>query len=77
MYNFRVGDEGPVSTPVANNHASALQHPHDVVAYVTKELKDGAILSKYDELQFIPWYQVNALLTRQKKDSHLHRVIMV
>ena len=70
---FPVGYKCPIPTPVANNHASALQHPHDVVVYVTIEHEERAMLGPYyDEL---PWCQVNAFLTRPK-DSHLHRVIM-
>lgn len=30
----------------------------------------------YDVMPFVPWCQVNALLTRPKHDSNLHRVIM-
>ena len=35
---FPVGYEGPILTPMANNHASILQHPCDVASYVTTEL---------------------------------------
>ena len=69
--------KGPISTLTTNKHASLLHYPcDDVVAYVTMEVEEGAMLGPYDEHLFVPWCQVNVLLTRLKKDSQLCRVIM-
>ena len=63
-------------TPSDHNHASAMQHPRDVTAYVLIEIEEGEILGPFDLEPFVPWCQDNALLTRPKKDSHLRRVII-
>ena len=44
--------------------------------FTETELDEGAILGLFDMELFVPWCQVNALLTRPKKDSYLCRVIM-
>ena len=72
-YRFPVGYEGPVPTPAASNHALAVHHPRDMAAYITKEVSE---LGPYNAPSFIPWCQVNAFLTRPKKDSQLCQVVM-
>ena len=67
--------EGPVPTPADNNHASAMHHPWDVAAYVLTDIEEGAMLG-FEVTPFVPWCQVNALLTCRKKDSQVRRVIM-
>ena len=73
---FPVGYYGPIPTPTVSNHSSTLHHPHDVAAYITKEVSQGAMRGTYDALPFNPWCQVNALLMSPKKDIHLQRVVM-
>ena len=75
-FGFPVGYEGPVPTPTFHNHPSAVHHSNDVVAYIMKELGEGAMLGPFDQPPFTPWTQTNPLLTRPKKDFHLRRVIM-
>ena len=43
-FGFPVGYEGPMLTPATSNDSLALHRPCDVVAYVTSEVKDGAML---------------------------------
>ena len=69
-FGFPTGYEGPVPTPTFSNHASAVKHHHDVAAYITKELGEGAMLDPFDNSPFFPWTQTNPLLTRPNKDSH-------
>ena len=73
---FPVGYKGPVPTPADPNLASAIQHPRNVTIYVLTELEEGAMVGPFDMEPFIPWCQVNALITRPKKESYLWTVIM-
>ncbi len=75
-YGFPVSYEGPTPDPASDNHASARNHLQHVRAYVHKEVEEGALLGPFEEPPFAPWCQVNALLTRPKKDSNDRRVIM-
>ena len=75
-YGFPAGYAGPVPTPSHINHPSALNHNRHVASYVCKELGEGAMLGPFDAPPFSPWTQTNPLLTREKKDSTHHRVIM-
>ena len=46
-----------------------MQHACDVEAYINKEVAERAPLGSFKHPPFHPWCQVNALLTRPKKDS--------
>ena len=63
-------------TPGDHNHASAMQHPRDVAAYVLTEIEAGAMLGPFGMAPFVHWCHVNVLLIHPKKDSHLRRIIM-
>ena len=66
QYGFPVGYEGPVPTPA--DHISILpQHPRDVANYVLTEIEEEVMLGPFDMEPFIPWCQVNALLTQPKE----------
>ena len=71
QFGFPAGYEGPVPTSTFHNHPSAVHHSSDVAAYMSKELREGAILGLFDHPAFSPWTQTNPLLTRPKKDSYL------
>ena len=71
-YGFPVEYDGPVLTPDNHNHASVLQHSRDVATYVLTELEEGAMLGPFDMEPFIPWCQVNTLLTRQKRRTAIY-----
>lgn len=60
------------------NHGSAAAHPEDVADYIKTELRHGALLGPFpaDRPPFIPWFQVNALMTRPKKGSDKRRIIV-
>ena len=75
-YGFPMGYEGLVPTPTGNNCTSAMQHLWNVATYMLTELEEGAMLGPFEDIPFIPWCQVNTLLTCPKKDSHVRRVIM-
>ncbi len=75
-FGFPASYEGRQPDPAAANHSSARLHPAHVEHYISKEVKEGAILGPFSDPPFAPWCQVNALLTRPKKDSDMRRVIM-
>ena len=75
-FGFPDGYESLVPTPATDNHPSALNHTSDVVSYIAMEVKDGAMLGPFEQTPFTPLCQVNALLRRPKKDSHLWKVIL-
>ena len=60
-YGFAAGFEGPIYMPSFGNHASAINNPRDVKAYITTEIAEGAMLR--------PWCQTNPLLTLPKCNS--------
>ena len=43
-YGFPTCCEGPIPTPSFGNHASAINHPQDVKAYIHKETAERAML---------------------------------
>ena len=43
-FGFLVGYQGPIPTPAEINHSSARRLLDDVVAYITKEVNEGAML---------------------------------
>ena len=67
---------GSPPRPTFHDHHSAVHYSSDVAAYISKELKEGAMLGPFNHPSFTPWTQTNPLLTRPKKDSHLCQVIM-
>ena len=77
-FRFSASYEGPIPTPAYDNHPSACNHSSDVASYIATGVREGAtcMLGPFDHKPFTPWCQVNAFLTRPKKDSHLRRVIM-
>ena len=62
-FGFLANYEGPAPTPTTDNHPSILNHASNVTSYFTLEVKEGAMLSPFDQPLFTPWCQVNALLT--------------
>jgi len=75
-YGFPANYQGIIPDPTYKNHSSALLHNQHVNNYINKEVKEGAMLGPFPVPPFAPWCQVNALLTRPKKDSNQRRVIM-
>jgi hypothetical protein len=75
-YGFPVSYEGPIPDPAMDNHASAKAYAEDVEDYVSTETEKGAMLGPFPDKPFTPWCQVNALLTRPKKDSNKRRIIV-
>ena len=63
------------SASYSGNHPSATQHPSDVIAYINKELKHACIIGPVQSHPF-QWPWSNPMMTRPKKDSSMHRVIM-
>ena len=61
--------------PYHVNHPSATQHPQEVSAYITKELRHSAILGPFTSHP-LDWPRANPMMTRPKKDSSARRVIM-
>lgn len=75
-YGFHVSYMGDIPTPTTENHASAHRFPNHVKAYVARETATGALLRPFKELPFHPLCQIRPLLTRPKKYSDQHRIIM-
>ena len=48
-----------------------LVHPCDVAAYITTEIREGAMLGLFDQTPFTLWCQVNALWILPAKDCNL------
>lgn len=67
------GDSQPVSA--AANYTSATEFPEAVSAYLAKEASLGAIAGPFKNVPFEPTFQVNPMMTREKKDSRSRRVI--
>ena len=53
-YGFPAGYDGPVPTPLLDNHALAINHCRDVATYIKKKLSEGAMLSPFDKPPFTP-----------------------
>ena len=75
-FGFPIGYTAPHPlAPHTGNHPSANQYPADIDAYLNKELHHSAIIGPADHLPF-QWPRTNPMMTRPKKDSSSHRVIM-
>ena len=76
-FGFPVGfhPNSPLESTI-HNHASALLHPTHVQSYLAKEVACQAMLGPFSSPPFWPWYHLNPILTRPKKDSHDRRVIL-
>ena len=76
-YGFPISYKGPIPDTVYQNHPSARQHACDIEAYVCKEVASGSYSAwPLKHPPFSHWCQINALLTRPKKDSEDHHIIM-
>ena len=65
-FGFTMDYDGPVLTPTSANHPSANTHLTDVAVYITKALAQGSYVGTFQYPHFVPWYQINPLLTRHK-----------
>ena len=52
QFGFPAGYRGPIPTPTFHNHPSPVHHSSDVAAYISKDLKDGAMLGPFDHPPF-------------------------
>ena len=66
----------PDPVPTFSNHASAVNHPEQINAYINKELRRGAICGPFPTIPFESRIGVSPLSTREKKDSQDRRVLM-
>ena len=68
--------EGPIPTPSCCNHASAINHPGDVKAYITTEIGEVAMLGPFPRPPFTHLCQTNPPLTHPKCNCTDRQVIM-
>ena len=71
QYGFPAGYQGmvPSSARSTANQSSANAYPKYLAVYISTEVGQGVMLCPFDSPPFHPWYLVNPLLTRPKKDS--------
>ena len=74
--NYTASDP-PVSTN--RNHYSALAYEFEVQNYISTELKGGSLLGPFTAHSppFVPWYQVNPLMTAPKNSTTTSRRVIM
>ena len=76
-YGFPIGyDSNKIPETGLKNHTSAIQHPVSVENYIKKEIKYRALIGPLKDPPFTPWTRTSPLMTRQKSDPNLRRVIL-
>lgn len=62
--------------PVSFHHSSAIHYPEHVEHYINTEVGHNALCGPFIAPLFTPWFQTNALMTRDKKNSDKRRIIV-
>lgn len=66
----------PPEPATKHHHASALAFSEHVANYTETELSLGALAGPFKTPPFTPWFQANALMTREEKQPGKRRIIM-
>ena len=75
-YGFPLGYLGPVSDSIQfSNHYSARKFPVQVNEFINKELASMVLYGPYTDPPFIEWTHISPLMTREKTQPELRRII--
>jgi hypothetical protein len=77
QFGFPIGfDSNHTLQSTDQNHASSLNYPAHVQAYLKKEADEHSMLGPFPAKPFWPWCHINPVMTRPKKNSDDRRVIL-